>query len=594
MSGDNLTGTDRDAQASQLRSRIETAAAVLQAAQAEALAAAIEYTRQHLHREVDGFSSIRDWLCETFNLHRNVARNIASIARLAPKFKTLAAAALDGTARIDAVAYAMCRLDTTGLRVVARLPYPDGPQESPYDQAVECPTPETMIREYCIHASHDELREEINRLVALLETAALDNDLSQQSLAWVEVYERGDGLWDLSGLLSDDTGRLLYNYLQTATPPPRQDETDTEGVLPAKPNRDAEALHQLLATAGTDPHAPKRHGHTATLNVTCDLETLQGQDTGRVGTIDGRPAPLEKIRFLACEAAIIPSIYDYERGEVVELGRELRLPNVALRRKLELEQPTGCAWNGCTRPVSWCEAHHLVPWYDGGPTSADNLILVCRFHHGRLHTGRWTATKTGPGTADLRRHGCSDNRPCRDCPTCEVRGLARRPVIGRDLFDVFPTGLEDQEWAPALKTMLGDYQRWAGNETTTSGRTTHRSEPAPVTEDFTAPVTNPPADIYGEQHSEGEPIPFLSRPQRWSVEGESEYRLQAQDPTGTEPLTMSGPGQGRRTAAKPRPQAASSSLMQRPEPTYPQDVSDPHLHEGVRAIQDMWRLRGIL
>jgi hypothetical protein len=46
----------------------------------------------------------------------------------------------------------------------------------------------------------------------------------------------------------------------------------------------------------------------------------------------------------------------------IELGREERLPNTALRRKLEAEQPGGCAWLGCGRPVSWTEAHHIVHW----------------------------------------------------------------------------------------------------------------------------------------------------------------------------------------------------------------------------------------
>uniref|UniRef100_UPI00054F6B77 hypothetical protein n=1 Tax=Glycomyces arizonensis TaxID=256035 RepID=UPI00054F6B77 len=57
---------DRDTDATAIRSRIDHVAAVLNAGQAAILAAAIEYTGQYFHREVDGFSSIRDWLNETF------------------------------------------------------------------------------------------------------------------------------------------------------------------------------------------------------------------------------------------------------------------------------------------------------------------------------------------------------------------------------------------------------------------------------------------------------------------------------------------------------------------------------------------------
>ncbi|GAB3993289.1 hypothetical protein GCM10029992_04560 [Glycomyces albus] len=94
---------------------------------------------------------------------------------------------------------------------------------------------------------------------------------------------------------------------------------------------------------------------------------------------------------------MIPSIFDYESGEAVELGRSMRLPNTALRRKLELEQPGGCAWSGCSRPVHWTEAHHLRHWADGGDTVAENLILLCRFHHGRIHTPAGPSPRPDPG-----------------------------------------------------------------------------------------------------------------------------------------------------------------------------------------------------
>jgi HNH endonuclease len=49
----------------------------------------------------------------------------------------------------------------------------------------------------------------------------------------------------------------------------------------------------------------------------------------------------------------------------------------------------GCRFLGCARPLAWCEAHHLVPWLDGGPTDLANLALVCRAHHRAVHEGGW-------------------------------------------------------------------------------------------------------------------------------------------------------------------------------------------------------------
>ena len=47
----------------------------------------------------------------------------------------------------------------------------------------------------------------------------------------------------------------------------------------------------------------------------------------------------------------------------------------------------GCIFPGCTRPLAWCEAHHLWHWLAGGPTDLANLALVCRTHHRAVHEG---------------------------------------------------------------------------------------------------------------------------------------------------------------------------------------------------------------
>jgi hypothetical protein len=437
------TVQDRDTEANLLLAEIESIAAQNRQQDAAALKAVIAYTSAGLHKTRDGFSGIRDWIMETFDFKAPCAGEIASIARLSPKFKYLAEAALSGAARLDSIAYAMRRIEREGLAVHSRVPYPE-PVESPYDPSVWCTTPEQLMREYCIHASRSELAEHFDRICAeLFDQQSLLDELSQQTLAWMEVSERPDGMWDLDGRLTGDTGKLLSNALKTAVPPPRQDEADAEGLLPSVSGRNAEALHQMVAAYGTDPEAPKRHGHTATLNLTCDIETLRGEKTGRLPILDGRPISVSKARLLACEAGIIPSVFDYETGEAIELGREKRLPNTALRHKLELEQPGGCAWSGCRAPVSWTEAHHLVHWADGGETNAENLILLCRFHHGRIHTNKWQIEKAGPGKARItHKSGLTDED------------------WEADLLKDLPNGHDSDEWSPTFKRELTDHANW--------------------------------------------------------------------------------------------------------------------------------------
>ncbi|MCC3763710.1 HNH endonuclease [Glycomyces sp. TRM65418] len=528
--------TDREAQAAALPSQIESIAAQARAHDARALQAVVAYTSEGLHKECDGFSGIRDWIMECFDFNAATAGQMASIARLAPKFKHLASAALSGTARIDAVAYAVRRLEREGLAVHARIPYPV-PAESPYDPSVSCATPEALIREYCVHATRGELTEHLDRLCAeLFDRQSLLDELSQQSLAWLEINRRPDGMWDIEGLLTDDTGKLLSNALRTAVPPPRQDEADSDGLLPRVSGRNAEALHQMVAAYGTDPGAPKRHGHTATLNLTCDLATLRGERTGRLPMLDGRAISVSKARLLAWEAGVIPSVFDYSTGEAVELGRAKRLPNVALRHKLELEQPEGCAWSGCRAPVSWTEAHHLEHWADGGATTAENLILLCRFHHSRIHLGRWTIEKTGPGKAEIRhkRTGATDAEWDAD------------PL--KDL----PNGHSADEWSPVYEPQLTDYANWFAQKsmaaTIAESRAKFRESDAAavkacrMTEPALGakPVATPATPVVLREDPGGPP--FLPRLQRATAEGSAGRPPRSPNPPeGSGPSACPGP-----------------------------------------------------
>ncbi|THV35674.1 HNH endonuclease signature motif containing protein [Glycomyces buryatensis] len=381
------TGPDRRAKSATIHTALDESAALINAAHASVLAHVIEAKTANIHRDFDGFSALREWLVSTFDFHQQIASDLAAIARRSRKFTLLATAATSQAARIDPVAYAVRQLDKTpAMRLYAKTPYREA-VPSPFDAQTVCATPEALIVQYCAHAPFKDLKAHLAEIEAsLAESAELFEGLGEQSLQYLELSEQPNGMWTLNGQLSADTGALFAKMLATAVPPPRQDEADQDGDLPAAANRNAEALHQMLAAYGTSPDAPTRHGHTATLSLLCDLETLQGYDTGRTPTLEGRPISLAKARLLACEGSVIPMVYDYATGEVVELGRQERLPNTALRRKLEAEQPGGCAWHNCDRPIAWTEAHHIVHWADGGDTNADNLILLCRFHHGRIHT----------------------------------------------------------------------------------------------------------------------------------------------------------------------------------------------------------------
>ena len=98
---------------------------------------------------------------------------------------------------------------------------------------------------------------------------------------------------------------------------------------------------------------------------------------------------------MACDAKVIPAVLG-GASEPLDVGRATRVIPPAIRRAVVLRDRT-CRFPGCDRPQAWCDAHHVLHWSDGGPTSLQNLLLLCRAHHRSVHEGfSVEMTKTGP------------------------------------------------------------------------------------------------------------------------------------------------------------------------------------------------------
>jgi hypothetical protein len=94
------------------------------------------------------------------------------------------------------------------------------------------------------------------------------------------------------------------------------------------------------------------------------------------------------VRRLACDAGVVPIILGTD-SEPLDVGKEERFVNRAMRRALNYRDK-GCVV--CGAPPIQCDAHHLIHWIDGGPTTITNLVLLCRAHHIQTHHSRWTIT----------------------------------------------------------------------------------------------------------------------------------------------------------------------------------------------------------
>ncbi len=112
---------------------------------------------------------------------------------------------------------------------------------------------------------------------------------------------------------------------------------------------------------------------------------------------DGTPLPVETVRRLACQAGIMNAIVD-DTGALLYLGRNVRLATPAQRHALEAMYG-GCV--NCRANMTWCDAHHIIPWDQGGNTDIDNLGPACSTCHHLVHEGGWTMRSPQLGVIEI-------------------------------------------------------------------------------------------------------------------------------------------------------------------------------------------------
>ena len=131
--------------------------------------------------------------------------------------------------------------------------------------------------------------------------------------------------------------------------------------------------------------AATSRGSRPDVTVVVTLDDLE-RDTGQ--TLDGDTLGPTAIGALLCDAGVHRVVTD-GRSLVLDAGRTTRTVNHHLFTALAVRDG-GCRFPGCDRPVSWCEAHHVIPWHHGGETSPSNLVLQCwRHHHDFAHHPQW-------------------------------------------------------------------------------------------------------------------------------------------------------------------------------------------------------------
>jgi len=179
---------------------------------------------------------------------------------------------------------------------------------------------------------------------------------------------------------------------------PDDPDVDLEAPIPidnrSRVQRSFDALFGLLEAGVRADSATSGPLHsTATVNVVVSLANLRaGAGTGYLTDV-AEPISAATANEIACDAGIRLHVVG-DRGEPLWLGMRERYFSAAQRRALSVRDG-GCVWPQCGAPPSWCHAHHVIPYSEGGATDVDNGVLLCAYHHHLLHRGDYRMRMEG-------------------------------------------------------------------------------------------------------------------------------------------------------------------------------------------------------
>ncbi|MDO5534667.1 MAG: DUF222 domain-containing protein, partial [Propionibacteriaceae bacterium] len=205
----------------------------------------------------------------------------------------------------------------------------------------------------------------------------------------------GDGSVLIKGCLPELEAQSLLQMVtaqvETDRRAGRDHAADRPDDIRSGDQRRADALITLIGLWGATHPGPQVAGDRPRVVVTL-RETDLRERAEQAGILPaGSQITAGDLRRLCCDADLTPVVLGTD-SEILDVGRTHRLVTPAIRRALTLRDG-GCTFPGCQTPNEQCDAHHIIPWWDGGTTSLSNLVLLCPHHHGLVEPPRFF---TGP------------------------------------------------------------------------------------------------------------------------------------------------------------------------------------------------------
>jgi len=349
-----------------------------------------------------GCRSCSEWVAWRCALDPRSAREHVRVARRLPELPLIREAFANG------------ELSFSKVRALTRIAEPDSERD---------------LLELATHATAAQL-ERIVRAARRVTAAEADENHRESFVTW---FWDEHGCLCLSGRLPAEDGALFLRALEasrealhdtrreeggsaepapgtvtsrgSAEPPPAAAASEPEVAPPPPVPSTAEAFAAMAETALARPASATPGGERHQVLVHIDADTLPRDEPGATESecaiADGPGLAPETVRRLLCDGSLV-SILERE-GKPLSVGRRTRTVPPAIRRAL-LARDGRCQYPSCERS-RFVDAHHIVHWAHGGETSLENLVLLCRHHHRKVHEGEVRVERGAEGTLTFRGPG---------------------------------------------------------------------------------------------------------------------------------------------------------------------------------------------
>ncbi len=247
-----------------------------------------------------------------------------------------------------------------------------------------------------------------------------DADLfGQRSL---HVSRTFDGMVRVDADLDPQNGSLFLACLEALAGPrdagalrDAGDAGDAGPDVRTRSQRNADALAEICTRVLAGGDLPSTGGQKPHVTLVVDVATLTAYTGDGMGTRSALSGLFEfalgpdAARRISCDSAVDTVVVD-PVGVPLALGRAARTVSPGQHKTLRVRD-NGCVFPGCNRPHSWCQAHHVIHWSQGGLTNSDNLVMLCNKHHTSLHAGGWDISRIPNSDSRFRWHPPDGREP---------------------------------------------------------------------------------------------------------------------------------------------------------------------------------------